>query len=427
MKKFLVITVLALFLALPVMAATNDFTADANVNVTLVTFGDTTAEMLIMNGSTAQSWAFSGGIFTVTNPGTFKVGTAAAETTVTSIKVKNSGGSVIACANNTTAGISYVTLPTASATYTVVPSTTENCATLCTTQTGAATYYVNDGTYTLPTCGVLTCSSPYTLSAATASVSTSCNPPSVANGGGGGTPSATPTETPATPTETPATPATPSETPATPATPATPSSAATQAAEQIKNIVAEAATMAGRDTASVLAAVGAMQDAKAEAAAEKKYTAPLVSGLKNVTAEVKSAITNFVNYGTPTTKILGAGERAGVVNSYKSTFGKLPATAEEWSDVIKIANGRWPTARDAKSENASTDAFKKIYKRAPDRSNQHDDAAVTVIAYGLRPGNRNLNSERAAIKSFKAVYGYAPKSAMAWDIVRAIAYSGAKR
>jgi len=191
--------------------------------------------------------------------------------------------------------------------------------------------------------------------------------------------------------------------------------------------VAEAATMAGRDTASVLAAVGAMQDAKAEAAAEKKYTAPLVSGLKNVTAEVKSAITNFVNYGTPTTKILGAGERAGVVNSYKSTFGKLPATAEEWSDVIKIANGRWPTARDAKSENASTDAFKKIYKRAPDRSNQHDDAAVTVIAYGLRPGNRNLNSERAAIKSFKAVYGYAPKSAMAWDIVRAIAYSGAKR
>ena len=403
MKKFLVLSVLALLLALPVLAATSDFTADGNVTVDTVTGDGVNQTLLILNGSSAESWTYSSGDFTVTNPGTFKVG--AADSSVKSIKVKNSGGSVIACANNTTAGTSYVTLPTASATYTVVPSTTENCATLCTTQTGAATYYVNDGTYTLPTCGVLTCSSPYTLSAATASVSTSCNPPAVSGGGGGGT-----TTTTTTTTETPTT-----------------TTAASQAADQIKNIVAEAATMAGRDTASVLAAVGAMQDAKAEAAAEKKYTAPLVSGLKNVTAEVKSAITNFVNYGTPTTKILGAGERAGVVNSYKSTFGKLPATAEEWSDVIKIANGRWPTARDAKSENASTDAFKKIYKRAPDRSNQHDDAAVTVIAYGLRPGNRNLNSERAAIKSFRAIYGYAPKSAMAWDIVRAIAYSGAKR
>jgi len=425
MKKFLVLTVLALFLALPAIAATTDFVADGDITVDPV-IGDVTKNLTIVSGSSAASWEYtSSNTLTVTDPGTFKV--QATSTAVVSFLIKNSSGTNVACALNSTPGTSYVTLPTTAGTYTVYPSTTASCSALCTAQTGAATYYVNDGTYTLPTCGVLTCSSPYTLSAATASVSTSCNPPSVASGGGGGTPSATPTETPATPTETPATPATPSETPATPATPATPSSAATQAAEQIKNIVAEAATMAGRDTASVLAAVGAMQDAKAEAAAEKKYTAPLVSGLKNVTAETKSAITNFVNYGTPTTKILGAGERAGVVNSYKSTFGKLPATAEEWSDVIKIANGRWPTARDAKSENASTDAFKKIYKRAPDRSNQHDDAAVTVIAYGLRPGNRNLNSERAAIKSFRAIYGYAPKSAMAWDIVRAIAYSGAKR
>ena len=156
MKKFLVSIVLALLVVVPALAATSDFTADANVTVSSVSGGEVTADMLIISGSTAESWTYSSGAFTVTNPGTFKVG--ASSSSVKSIKVKNSGGSVIACANNTTAGISYVTLPTASATYTVVPSTTENCATLCTTQTGAATYYVNDGTYTLPTCGVLTCS-----------------------------------------------------------------------------------------------------------------------------------------------------------------------------------------------------------------------------------------------------------------------------
>ena len=209
----------------------------------------------------------------------------------------------------------------------------------------------------------------------------------------------------------------------TPATPATPSSAS----EQIRNIVAEAATIAGRSVAQVLAAVGAMQDAKAEAAAEKKYTANLISGLKNISSEVKAAITNFVNYGTPTTKVLGAGERAGVVNSYKAAFGKVPATETEWSDVIKIGNGRWPSVTSAAAEAKATAEFKKVYKRTPDMKKPNDNAAVTVISYGLRPGNRNLNSEKAAIKSFKAIYGHAPVSALAWDIVRAIAYSGAKR
>jgi hypothetical protein len=218
----------------------------------------------------------------------------------------------------------------------------------------------------------------------------------------------------------PATPATPGETPATPATPAS-------AREQIKNIVAEAATIAGRSVESVLAAVGAMQDAKAEANALSKYTNSLVAGLKNITAETKTAITNFVNYGTPTTKVLGAGERAGVISSYKAAFNKVPATEAEWSDVIKIGNGRWPSVTSAAAETKAAAEFKKVYKRAPDMKQPNDNAAVTVISYGLRPGNRNMNSEKAAIKSFKAIYGHAPVSATAWDIVRAIAYSGAKR
>lgn len=318
----------------------------------------------------------------------------------------------------------------------------------CAVLTGTDTYN--------STCGAATCDSGYTL---TGSGSTAtCQPPAAIAGGGGGSYQSTcstvtyddwqttcangwqyrdvKTSSPSgcylTTTQqndakrqcvspaTPATPAIPGETPATPATPAS-------AAQQIKNIVAEAATIAGRDTATVLAAVGAMQDAKAEANALSKYTMPLISGLKNVTADMKTAITNFVTYGTPTTKILGAGERAGVLNSYKTAFGKMPATESDWSDVIKIGNGRWPTARNAAVEANAAIEFKKVYKRAPNMQQANDNAAVTVISYGLRPGNRNMNSEKAAIKSFKAIYGHAPVSALAWDIVRAIAYSGATR
>jgi hypothetical protein len=50
-----------------------------------------------------------------------------------------------------------------------------------------------------------------------------------------------------------------------------------------------------------------------------------------------------------------------------------------------------------------------------------------VIAYGLLPLQRNLNSEKVAIKTFTAVYRHAPVNALAWNIVRAIAYSGATR
>ena len=57
----------------------------------------------------------------------------------------------------------------------------------------------------------------------------------------------------------------------------------------------------------------------------------------------------------------------------------------------------------------------------------HDNAAVTVMAYGLRPANRNLNSEKAAIFTFKYIYKKSPATAEEWDVVRAIAYSGAKR
>jgi len=142
---------------------------------------------------------------------------------------------------------------------------------------------------------------------------------------------------------------------------------------------------------------------------------------------VRARITEFVTYGSPTTDRLGEGERGGVVDSFRSAFNKLPETQADWEDVVKIANGRWPSQRNEAWEDRATRSFRAIYLREPDRTNPHDDAAVVVMAYGLRPRDRNLESERIAIRTYERIFGRAPSSASAWDAVRAIAYSGATR
>ncbi|MDA3840341.1 MAG: DUF5011 domain-containing protein [Patescibacteria group bacterium] len=149
---------------------------------------------------------------------------------------------------------------------------------------------------------------------------------------------------------------------------------------------------------------------------------------KVLSPDSKYSIAYFVRYGSDTTIILGAGERAGVVNSYKSVFSKLPQTEEEWKDVVKIANGRWPSEQNISAEQkAQAEIFKTIYKREANMENANDNAAVTVITYGLRPADRNMDSEKAGIKIFKSIFGHNPSLANEWDIVRAISYSGATR
>lgn len=188
----------------------------------------------------------------------------------------------------------------------------------------------------------------------------------------------------------------------------------------------DAQTVMTGDVNQIIAAMGVKRDLTAETNYNKNVVAKIVEGA-GATAQVRNIINNFVTYGTKSTKILGAGERGGIVNSFRAAFGKLPANTDDWNDVIKIGNGRWTTQRSANAEALAVKSFKKIYLREPNRTNSHDDAAVTVMTYGLRPSSRNLNSEKAAIKTFKNIYKYAPASAIDWDIVRAIAYSGAKR
>ncbi|MBT4482819.1 MAG: hypothetical protein HOC71_03975, partial [Candidatus Latescibacteria bacterium] len=193
-----------------------------------------------------------------------------------------------------------------------------------------------------------------------------------------------------------------------------------------KQILHDGEIIATGDVNQLLSEVGAKRDLNLEANYSETIVEKIVKGI-GTSEQKRNAITNFVTYGTPTTQPLGAGERGGVVNSFKTAFGKLPTTEEDWNDVIKIANGRWPSQTNETAEYRATINFRKVYLRNPDRNNARDDAAITVMAYGLRPANRNLENEKKAIGYFNNIYGYSPKTAMAWDIIRAIAYSGATR
>jgi len=147
----------------------------------------------------------------------------------------------------------------------------------------------------------------------------------------------------------------------------------------------------------------------------------------DITQNEKFAIADFIHFGTPTTLKMGSGERAGSIDSFQGAFNRLPTSLLDWQDVIKIANGRWPSQRSAIAEARAKINFKLVYSRAADMLNIYDNAAVTVMAYGLRPAARNLNSEKAAIKSFRFIFQRTPITAREWDVVRAIAYSGAKK
>ncbi|MFH1534763.1 MAG: peptidoglycan-binding protein [Patescibacteria group bacterium] len=185
MKTYLTILLSLLLIPFIGFAATTDFVADGNITVSAVTFGTGTADMIIFSGSTAESWTFSSGTFTATNPGSaFQVGSS--DSSIKSMKI-SSGGSVVVCAENTTPGTSYATLPTSSATYTIEPSATTDCTSLCTTLSNTATYN------SYPTCGAASCNAGYRISGSGSSAT--CVP----IGGGGIILVPTPTPTPKAP------------------------------------------------------------------------------------------------------------------------------------------------------------------------------------------------------------------------------------
>jgi hypothetical protein len=194
---------------------------------------------------------------------------------------------------------------------------------------------------------------------------------------------------------------------------------------QIERILAEAQAIFKDGLQKMLALLKQKQDT----ALEKKFANKIdtVIGKTKVTKETRAVIHRFVVYGTPETRALGQGERLGVVNSFKAAFGRFPNTEEDWRDAVKIAAGRFPKQISTAKEKEAATLFEKVYRRALNPKDPHDSAALAIAAYGLRPNKRNLASEKSAIGIFKSIFKKAPKTAGDFDLVRSIAYSGARR
>lgn len=171
---------------------------------------------------------------------------------------------------------------------------------------------------------------------------------------------------------------------------------------------------------------GMARDVRREQAVARIVAAVSVPG---VSSAIQERMTALLAYPPPRVQKLGAGEIGGTLQSARIAFGTNPTTVDEWEDVLKIATGRFPSARNLQREQDVVVSFRSVYKRAPNRENKRDDAAIMIMAYGLRQadGNRNLAKERVAIITFRAIFRYNPFSAQDWDVVRAIAYSGATR
>ncbi len=176
----------------------------------------------------------------------------------------------------------------------------------------------------------------------------------------------------------------------------------------------------------ILSGIKRTRDLNLEHTTLIKYVDPLLKNFNPQATEIND-LTYFIAYGTNDTLKLGAGERAGVIGSYLEAYDKLPNSTGQWSDVLKISLGRWPSEISPSAISQAKLEFIKVYNRPANMNNNIDLNAITVIAYGLRPSKRNSNSERQAIKSFEDVYRHPPVDSLAWNIVRAIAYSGASR
>ncbi|MCD4705661.1 hypothetical protein K8R61_01105 [bacterium] len=200
--------------------------------------------------------------------------------------------------------------------------------------------------------------------------------------------------------------------------------------EEIKKIETNSKLLADNKLDDILSELKELRNLVREQQDQIKYLRSLVDDMNQITSGMQAAINNFISYGVDeNTKGLGAGERAAVIYSYKSAFGRLPATEEDLTDTIKIANGRWPSAVSEEALERAREKFSIIYLRESDTNNFKDDAAITIMAYGLRQRaeNRNLNSERNGLKIFQSIFGHLPETTEDWNALQSITYSGATR
>jgi hypothetical protein len=89
----------------------------------------------------------------------------------------------------------------------------------------------------------------------------------------------------------------------------------------------------GKSLTAFLKILGVKKNAKAQTAAMKKYTEPLIKGSKIIASE-KYAINNFIVYGSSGTKKLTQDQRAAAIKTFMTDYKKVPVSANDWQNVV---------------------------------------------------------------------------------------------
>ena len=188
-------------------------------------------------------------------------------------------------------------------------------------------------------------------------------------------------------------------------------------------LASEAKLFFQNDLAGILKNANSVKNVKLEATVKTKNLNPLIKGYK-LTAEQINSLNQFLTYGSLTTLKMNAADRASYLASYIWAYSQAPKTEAQWNDFLNIVSGNEPVNHSVKAETQAKSEFKKVYNRNANMNNSADKKAIMFIAYGLKYNTRNVASENKAISIFRSTYSHAPISPLAWNIVRAIAYSG---
>jgi hypothetical protein len=92
----------------------------------------------------------------------------------------------------------------------------------------------------------------------------------------------------------------------------------------------------GKDTEAFLLKLKIKKNIAAQNYALKKFSNPLVKGTK-VSPVQKTAINNFIVYGTASNFKLSAAKRANILKTYKIQNKKLPTSESDWNKIITQA------------------------------------------------------------------------------------------
>jgi len=120
---------------------------------------------------------------------------------------------------------------------------------------------------------------------------------------------------------------------------------------------------------------------------------------------------------------LGLGERLGVINSFTSTFNRVPLSTQDWIDVLFIAQGSEPLQKPAdKKFNEAKNLFVKLFDRQANEDDPRDREKLDQLVFGVRPLQRDLDKEYGAILTFGTIFSTFPSANMDWNVVRVLAY-----